>query len=127
MGYYPTSPVVVERVRSFLRFPTENANVLDPCCGEALALRRLTEGANADVPVSYEYLERSKRFCPLRCAQDRRRDDSLERICPGCGNPFKARRKAQTYCSRTCWRRAWNGLIKSKQPATNGVATLRAA
>jgi len=46
MGYYPTPPVV-ERVRSFLRFPTENANVLDPCCGEGLALKRLTEGANA--------------------------------------------------------------------------------
>ena len=40
-------PAVVERVRSFLRFPTGNANVLDPCCGEGLALESLADGANA--------------------------------------------------------------------------------
>jgi tRNA1(Val) A37 N6-methylase TrmN6 len=47
MGYYPTPPSVVQRVRSFLRFPEENVNVLDPCCGDGLALKNLVEGANA--------------------------------------------------------------------------------
>jgi len=47
MGYYPTPLSVVERIRSFLRFPEENVNVLDPCCGEGMALKNLVEGAKA--------------------------------------------------------------------------------
>ena len=53
-----------------------------------------------------------QRFCSLRCAHDARTDKSLERICPECGHTFKRRRRTQTYCSRTCWRKAWNRLIK---------------
>jgi predicted RNA methylase len=41
MGYYPTPVSVVERIRSFLSFPDDNVNFLDPCCGEGLALTRL--------------------------------------------------------------------------------------
>jgi len=47
MGYYPTPTSVVERIRSFLEFPDENANLLDPCCGEGLALRGLKWDAKA--------------------------------------------------------------------------------
>jgi len=47
MGYYPTPPSVVERIRTFLHFPDGNVNVLDPCCGEGLALRSLVEGTEA--------------------------------------------------------------------------------
>jgi predicted RNA methylase len=45
MGYYPTPPSVVYRIRSFLDFPVSNANVLDPCCGEGTAVRNLVDGA----------------------------------------------------------------------------------
>jgi len=48
MGYYPTPLQVVERIRSFLSFPDENANVLDPCCGEGAALKSLAAGVNAE-------------------------------------------------------------------------------
>lgn len=47
MGYYPTPLSVVERVRSSLRFPEDNANLLDPRCGEGLALRGLKGDAKA--------------------------------------------------------------------------------
>ena len=47
MGYYPTPLSVVERIKSFLKFPQENVNILDPCCGEGLALKKLAEGFNA--------------------------------------------------------------------------------
>ncbi len=47
MGYYPTPLSTVERIRSFLKFPRENVSVLDPCCGEGLALKSLVENANA--------------------------------------------------------------------------------
>jgi type I restriction-modification system DNA methylase subunit len=47
MGYYPTPLSVVERVRSFLKFPEENANLFDPCCGEGLALKNLKGDAKA--------------------------------------------------------------------------------
>jgi len=48
MGYYPTPLSVVERIKSFLSFPPENANVFDPCCGEGTAVSYLVEGANAN-------------------------------------------------------------------------------
>ncbi len=47
MGYYPTPVSVVERVKSFLKFPEERVTVLDPCCGEGLAVKKLVEGVNA--------------------------------------------------------------------------------
>lgn len=47
MGYYPTPPDVAERIGSFLRYPEGNVNLLDPCCGEGLALSTLADGAHA--------------------------------------------------------------------------------
>jgi len=47
MGYYPTPLSVVERISSFLKLPQDNVNILDPCCGEGLALKKLAEGINA--------------------------------------------------------------------------------
>ena len=47
MGYYPTPPVVVERVRRMLEFPKEPVPALDPCCGCGRALAGLVEGARA--------------------------------------------------------------------------------
>jgi len=47
MGYYPTPLSVVERVRSFLKFPEDNVNLFDPCCGEGLALKELKGEAKA--------------------------------------------------------------------------------
>ena len=38
---------MVYRIKSFLSFPDESVNVLDPCCGEGAALRNLVEGARA--------------------------------------------------------------------------------
>jgi tRNA1(Val) A37 N6-methylase TrmN6 len=36
---------VVERIRSYLKFPEYNANLFDPCCGEGLALKNLKGNA----------------------------------------------------------------------------------
>lgn len=47
MGYYPTPISVVERIRTFLSFPEDNANLFDPCCGEGLALKKLKGDAKA--------------------------------------------------------------------------------
>jgi hypothetical protein len=47
MGYYPTPLSVVERIRSFLKFPEDNVNLFDPCCGEGLALKNLKGDAKA--------------------------------------------------------------------------------
>lgn len=47
MGYYPTPLSVTERIRNFLSFPNENVNLLDPCCGEGTALRKIVDGASA--------------------------------------------------------------------------------
>jgi len=47
MGYYPTPLSIVERVRSFLRFPKEAATIFDPCCGEGLAVKGLVESTDA--------------------------------------------------------------------------------
>jgi len=41
MGYYPTPETVVERIRSFLKFPEKDFSVLDPCCGCGTALKNL--------------------------------------------------------------------------------------
>ncbi len=47
MGYYPTPLSVVERIRSFMRFPEDNASLFDPCCGEGLALKHLAKDTNS--------------------------------------------------------------------------------
>jgi tRNA1(Val) A37 N6-methylase TrmN6 len=47
MGYYPTPDSVVERIRSFIKFPEENVSILDPCCGEGLALKNLAQDTKA--------------------------------------------------------------------------------
>ena len=47
MGYYPTPIPVVDRIRTFIKYPEENVNILDPCCGEGLALKKLVDGINA--------------------------------------------------------------------------------
>lgn len=47
MGYYPTPPLVVERLRPFLAFPEEAVTCLDPCCGTGLALATLVQGREA--------------------------------------------------------------------------------
>ncbi len=47
MGYYPTPDNVVERIRSYLSFPDDNVNLLDPCCAEGLALKKLKGDAKA--------------------------------------------------------------------------------
>lgn len=48
MGYYRTPDDVVDRIKSFFSFPEVSANILDPCCGEGLALQRLCQGTNSN-------------------------------------------------------------------------------
>lgn len=38
MGYYPTDIAHVKMIKSALKFPESSINILDPCCGEGLAL-----------------------------------------------------------------------------------------
>lgn len=47
MGYYPTPLPVADKVRSYLKFPQDNASLFDPCCGEGQALKKLGEHAKA--------------------------------------------------------------------------------
>ncbi|MFH1114164.1 MAG: DUF6094 domain-containing protein [Pseudomonadota bacterium] len=47
MGYYPTPARVVYCIRTGLSFPREPFTVLDPCCGEGLALEQLVRGTQA--------------------------------------------------------------------------------
>jgi len=47
MGYYPTPLSVIDRIKSFISAPeNQKINAFDPCCGEGLALKHLTEGWN---------------------------------------------------------------------------------
>jgi len=47
MGYYPTPLNVIDRIKSFMSVPeNQKINAFDPCCGEGLALKHLTEGWN---------------------------------------------------------------------------------
>ena len=47
MGYYPTPLNVVDRIKSFISVPeNQKINAFDPCCGEGLALKHLSEGWN---------------------------------------------------------------------------------
>jgi hypothetical protein len=47
MGYYPTPPDVVDQVRSFVEYPKDHTTLLDPCCGEGLALSAMRDGQPA--------------------------------------------------------------------------------
>ena len=56
MGYYPTPPVVVDRVKSWLEFPKAGFAALDPCCGEGFALAKCLEGtAGAGYGVELDF------------------------------------------------------------------------
>ncbi len=41
MGYFPTDLEHVRRIRQAIDFPSAPVNLLDPCCGEGLALEKL--------------------------------------------------------------------------------------
>ena len=47
LGYFPTPPTVVERIKTFIKI-TDGATILDPCCGEGNALKQLAEGTEAN-------------------------------------------------------------------------------
>lgn len=44
MGYFPTDLAHVAYIRQAIAFPEEPVNMLDPCCGEGLALEALAAG-----------------------------------------------------------------------------------
>lgn len=47
MGYFPTDPDHVAMLKRAVAFPKQPVNVIDPCCGEGLALAAFTAGENA--------------------------------------------------------------------------------
>ena len=47
MGYFPTENAHVKMIKSALKFPDCSVNILDPCCGEGIALNVLALGTNA--------------------------------------------------------------------------------
>ena len=47
LGYFPLSGTEAERIRRFLVFGPQTANVLDPCTGTGTALASITAGAQA--------------------------------------------------------------------------------
>lgn len=47
MGYYPTDPDHVTLLRKAVVFPELPVNLIDPCCGEGLALKQFADGSNA--------------------------------------------------------------------------------
>lgn len=47
MGYFPTDLDHVDILRSAIAFPEDKVNILDPCCGEGLALARFSHGTNS--------------------------------------------------------------------------------
>lgn len=47
MGYFPTDLEHVKLIKKAVRFPKGQVNILDPCCGEGLALKAFSEGENA--------------------------------------------------------------------------------
>lgn len=48
MGYFPTDLMHIDIIKNSLVFPNEKINVIDPCCGEGLAVERLTKDIEAD-------------------------------------------------------------------------------
>ncbi len=47
MGYYPTENSHVKMIKSALKFPDCKVNILDPCCGEGIALNVLAMGIDS--------------------------------------------------------------------------------
>ena len=47
MGYFPTDPSHVERLKEAIAFPEDPVNLIDPCCGEGIALQLFSEGTQA--------------------------------------------------------------------------------
>lgn len=47
MGYFPTDPDHVAMLKRAVVFPKEPVNIIDPCCGEGLALAAFSAGENA--------------------------------------------------------------------------------
>ena len=47
MGYFPTDLEHVKLIKKAVQFPKGQVNILDPCCGEGLALKAFSEGENA--------------------------------------------------------------------------------
>ena len=47
MGYFPTDPSHVERLKEAIAFPEDPVNLIDPCCGEGIALQIFSEGTQA--------------------------------------------------------------------------------
>lgn len=47
MGYFPTENSHVKMIKSALKFPDCSVNILDPCCGEGIALDVLTIGTDS--------------------------------------------------------------------------------
>ena len=45
LGHCPLALAEARRLRNYLQFPNESANVLDPCAGTGAALHKLTDGA----------------------------------------------------------------------------------
>lgn len=48
MGYFPTDLEHIRLIKQAVNFPKSNVNLLDPCCGEGLALKAFAENENAD-------------------------------------------------------------------------------
>ena len=47
MGCFPTDLEHVKLIKKAVQFPKTQVNILDPCCGEGLALKAFSEGENA--------------------------------------------------------------------------------
>lgn len=48
MGYFPTDLDHVRQIKQAVNFPKTQVNLLDPCCGEGLALKAFAENENAN-------------------------------------------------------------------------------
>ncbi len=48
MGYFPTDEEHVRFIKQAINFPKTQVNILDPCCGEGLALKVFAENENAE-------------------------------------------------------------------------------
>ena len=47
MGYFPTDLSHVQMIKDAIVFPDEYVNLIDPCCGEGLALQEFSKGIKA--------------------------------------------------------------------------------
>lgn len=43
MGFFPTPLNVVEQIKNLIKFPEGMATILDPCCGDGVALSELAQ------------------------------------------------------------------------------------